>query len=573
MDQSSRTSGSDRPQIEPELETLNRLGLALASQLDTDRLVKEVTDAGLAITGAIFGAFLYRDAGGHAARYIAGIPDGFPELPFGPTADSFEGGFLASVSRTDDLRADPRYPPGTPFREMPAGLFPARSYLAAPVRSRPGALLGGLFFAHPDISFFRERDERLLAGLAANTAIALDNAHLYREAREARASAEAANGLKDAFLATLSHELRTPLTAISGWAHLLQRGKLSPAETERAIETIIRNASAQAQIIDELLDVSRIITGKLQLDLQPLDIGAVVQAAIVTVTPAANVKEIQIQLIQNPAGTCVMGDPERLQQVFWNLLSNALKFTPRTGRVRVSVECVGSSVEVVVSDSGVGIDPQFLPRVFDRFTQDDSSSTRRASGLGLGLSIARQLVELHGGSLLAESAGLGQGSTFTTRFPRSPITAAPVDSRVYSRAERMIRLEDGPDLTATRVLVAEDDDDARGLIEKVLQTQGATVTAVASAREALELLLESPFDVLVSDIEMAGMDGYQLIRELRLRPPAQGGSVPAAALTAYARTEDRMRALRAGFQLHLAKPVQPSELVTVVASLAARRNI
>jgi len=573
VEESSRTSGSGRLPIEPELETLNRLGLTLAGQLDTERLVKAVTDAGLAITGAIFGAFLYTDPAGRPARYVAGVPDGYPDLPIGPPADSFESGLLAAVSRSGDLSKDPRYAPRAPFVDMPAGLFPGRSYLAAPVRSRLGALLGGLFLAHPDASFFQERDERLIAFLAAHAAIALDNAHLYREAQDARASAEAANGLKDAFLATLSHELRTPLTAISGWAHLLQRGKLSPEETERAIETIIRNAGAQAQIIDELLDVSRIITGKLQLDLQPLEIGSVVQAAIVTVTPAANVKGIHIQLIQNPAGTCVMGDPERLQQVFWNLLSNAIKFTPRNGRVRVGVDCVGSSVEVVVSDSGVGIDPRFLPRVFDRFTQDDSSSTRRASGLGLGLSIARQLVELHGGSMNAESPGLGLGSTFTARFPRSPIAAEPTDSRVYSRAERMVRLEDGPDLEGLRVLVAEDDEDARGLIGKVLEIQGATVAAVSSAREALDLLLEGRFDVLLSDIEMPGMDGYQLIRELRLRKPEQGGRVPAAALTAYARTEDRMRALRAGFQLHLAKPVQPSELVTVVASLAARRNV
>ena len=241
--------------------------------------------------------------------------------------------------------------------------------------------------------------------------------------------------------------------------------------------------------------------------------------------------------------------------------------------MRVGIECVDSSVEVVVRDSGVGIDPGFLPRVFDRFSQDDSSSTRRASGLGLGLSIARQLVELHGGSLVAKSGGLDQGATFTARFPRSPIAAEPVDSRVYSRAERMVRLEDGPDLAGIRVLVAEDDEDARGLIEKVLEIQGAAVTAVSSAREALDLLLEQPFDVLLSDIEMPDTDGYQLIRELRLRSAKEGGSVPAAALTAYARTEDRMRALRAGFQLHLGKPVQPSELVTVVASLAARRNV
>lgn len=269
-----------------------------------------------------------------------------------------------------------------------------------------------------------------------------------------------------------------------------------------------------------------------------------------------------------------MGDPERLQQVFWNLFSNAIKFTPKKGRVRVSVESVGSNVEVVVADTGLGIDALFLPRIFDRFTQNDSSSTRHARGLGLGLSIARQLVELHGGSIQAESPGVGHGSTFTARFSRSPVTASatPLDPRIYSHADKIVGLEEGPDLTGIRVLVAEDDDDARGLVEKVLETQGATVKTVSSAREALDILGRERVDVLLSDIEMPGTDGYELIKELRLRPSQQGGSVPAAVLTAYARTEDRLRALRAGFELHLAKPVQPSELVTVVGRLAARRN-
>jgi signal transduction histidine kinase len=417
VDEGSRSTGSGRARIEPELETLNRLGLALASHLDTERLVKAVTDAGLAITGAVYGAFLYKNAAGHAARYVAGVPDGFPELPASPAADSFERGFLAAVCRSDHLSADSRCVPGTPFVDMPTGLLPAKSCLAAPVRSPLGALLGGLFFAHTDASFFDERDERMLEGLAAHAAIALDNAQLYREAQEARASAEAANGLKDAFLATLSHELRTPLTAISGWAHLLQRGKLSPEEAARAVETIIRNANAQAQVIDGLLDVSSIITGKFQLDLQSLVIGAVVQAAIVAVTPAASAKGIQLELIQSPALEWVMGDAERLQQVFWNLLSNAIKFTDKDGRVRVRIERVDDHVRVVVADNGVGIDASFLPRVFDRFTQDDSSSTRRTGGLGLGLSIARQLAELQGGSIDAQSPGPGRGSTFTASFP------------------------------------------------------------------------------------------------------------------------------------------------------------
>jgi signal transduction histidine kinase/CheY-like chemotaxis protein len=559
--------------LEPELETLNRLGLALAGQLDIDRLVKAVTDAGIAITGAAFGAFLYRDASGGSTHYVFGAPPGtFVDFPLFQDASAFGSPFLGAVSRSDDLARDPRYGPNLPFKQMPPGSRPARSYLSAPVRSHTGELLGGLFFGHPDPGYFHERDERLIAGLAAHAAIAVDNAQLYREAQAARALAEAANGLKDEFLATLSHELRTPLAAIVGWAELLHRGKLSPDDTTRAVDTIMRNAAAQNQIIDELLDVSRIITGKLQIDLRPVDITAVVNAAIGTVTPAASAKGIRLQLIQNPAGSYVMGDPDRLQQVFWNLFSNAIKFTPKNGRVRVSVECIGSNVEVVVADNGLGIDSEFLPRVFDRFTQDDSSSTRHARGLGLGLSIARQLVELHGGSIEARSPGVGHGSTFTARFPRSPVSATPLDPRVYSQADNAVGLDEGPDLTGIRVLVVEDDDDARRLVEKELETQGATVKSVPSAREALDVLGRERVDVLLSDIEMPGTDGYQLIKELRLRPSQQGGSVPAAALTAYARTEDRLRALRAGFQLHLAKPVQPAELATVVFSLVARRE-
>ncbi len=429
------------------------------------------------------------------------------------------------------------------------------------------SILGGQFRA-------ARRKEQALSKLSATqAAIALDNAQLYREAQKARASAEAASGRKDEFLATLSHELRTPLTAIVGWAHLLQRGQLSTDETTRAVETIIRNATAQSQIIDELLDVSRIITGDLQLDLRSVDVAAVVRAVIATVTPAASAKGISLQLIQNPAGNYVMGDPERLEQVFWNLFSNAIKFTPKDGRVRAVVESVGPNVEVVIADTGAGIDAEFFPRLFDRFTQDDSSSTRPARGLGLGLSIARRLVELHGGSITAESPGVGLGSTFTVRFPGSPAMSPPLDSFASSPAGRMAGREAGPGLKGVRVLVADDDADARLLIEKVLEIQGAIVKTVSSAREALDVLGRERVDVLLSDIEMPGTDGCQLIKDLRLRPSQEGGSVPAAALTSYARTEDRLRALRAGFQLHLAKPVQPSELVTVVARLAARRNL
>ena len=569
----SSASEPDAPGLEPEIETLNRVALAFAGHLDTDTLVKAVTDAGVAITGAAFGVFSYKNSTQGPAHYLSGVAvDGLDSLSFPSEVDSFGAPFLGAVIRCDDLVKRPSETQHPLFMTTPSGPMPARSCIAAPLRSRTGGLIGGLFFGHPELRFFQPRDERLLAGLAAHAAVALDNARLYREAKEARAVAESVNGLKDAFLATLSHELRTPLTAISGWAHLLQRGKLTPDETIRAVDTIIRNAAAQNQMIDELLDVSRIITGKLQLDLQPIEIGAVLKAAIGTVTPAANAKEIRLQVLENPAGNFVMGDSDRLQQVFWNLLSNAIKFTPRKGRVRVNIESVRSFVEVVVSDTGVGINPEFLPRMFERFSQDDSSSTRNARGLGLGLSIARQLVELHGGSIEAMSPGAGKGAIFTARFPRSPITAGQADLPVSAPSGRLVGLEDEPDLTGVRVLVTEDDDDARALIEKVLTTQGATVISVASAKAALAALDKGLVDVLVSDIEMPGVDGYQLIRELRARSVELGGAIPAAALTAHARTEDRLKVLRAGFQIHLAKPVQPTELVTVVASLVARRN-
>jgi CheY-like chemotaxis protein len=509
-----------------EIATLSRLGLTLGGQLDMGKLVKAVTDAGVAMTGAAFGAFLYEDASVGWTHFVSGAPpDAFVDFPLPQDADAFGSPFRGDVRRTDDLTQDPLYCENLPFKRMPPGQLPARSYLAAPVRSRSGNLLGGLFFGHPDASVFHERDE-----------------------------------------------LRTPLNAIVGWAHLLQLGQLTPGENHQAIDTIIRNATAQSQIIEELLDVSRIVTGKLRLDLRPVEIGAVVKAAIGTVTPAADAKSIQIQLLQNPAGSYVMGDPERIQQILWNLLSNAIKFTSKQGKVRMSVQSVDSHVEIVVVDNGLGIDAEFLPVIFNRFTQKDSSSTRSARGLGLGLAIARQLVELHGGTIAAESRGIGQGSTFTVRLPRSPVTSANSIERIYSRADGFVGMEGAPDLAGIHVLVVEDDDDARLLVKKVLEGQGAFVKAVSSGREALEVLGRERIDVLLSDIEMPGTDGYQLIRELRLRPSQQGGAVPAVALTAYARTEDRLRSLRAGFQLHLSKPVQPSELVTVVASLAARRN-
>ena len=569
----ARKAESAASDLRIEIETLDELRLALGGELNIARLVEGVTEAGVAITGAAFGAFLYADVSGGWTHFVTGAPpDLFVDFPISQDTDAFGSPVRGGVWRSDDLTEDPRYGENLPFKRMTGGQAPARSYVAAPVRSRSGQLLGGLFFGHPDPGVFRARDERLVAGLAAHAAIALDNAHLYREAQEARRTAEAASQIKDEFLATLSHELRTPLNAIVGWAHLLKRGRLSPDEVRDAIDTILRNATAQSQIVEELLDVSRIATGKMQLDLQPVEVGAVVKASVGTVTPAANAKDIRLQFIEDPAGSHVIGDPERLQQVFWNLLSNAIKFTEKHGRVRVSVQSVDSSVEIAVADNGIGIDPEFLPIMFNRFTQMDSSSTRAARGLGVGLAITRQLVELHGGSVEAESPGTGQGSTFTVSLPRSPVTAASAGERIYSRADVAVGLEETPDLAGVEVLIVDDDGDARMLVAKVLEGQGAFVTAVSTARKALEILGRKRIDVLLSDIEMPGTNGYQLVQELRLRSSQEGGAVPAVALTAYARTEDRLRALRAGFQLHLSKPVQPSELVAVVASLVTARR-
>jgi signal transduction histidine kinase/CheY-like chemotaxis protein len=547
-------------------------GLALSGQLDMARIAQAVTDAGLALTGAAFGAFLYTDETGGSAHYATGAPAG-AVLDF-PAAHEIErqgAPFRGAAARSDDLESDPHFGVHLPFQRMPEGQRPARSYLMAAVHSSTGLLRGGLFLGHPEPGRFREADERLVATLTAHAAIAADNAHLLREARAAREAAEAANRVKDAFLSTLSHELRTPLTSIVGWTNLLQIGRLDPEETARALDTILRNASAQTQIIDELLDLSRILGGRLQLDLGSVEIGAVVKGAVASVAGAAAAKGIHLQLALDPAGSWVVGDPERLQQVFWNLLFNAVKFTPRNGHVRVGVHSIGGSVEVVVDDTGAGIEPEFLPRMFERFTQDDASSACTVRGLGIGLSIARQLAELHGGTIRAESAGVGYGATFIATFPRSPATGAVMGSRALAPGDAEPAATEMARLDGVRALVVEDDDDARALLQKVLTGQGALVRIASSARAALELLGRERVDVLLSDIEMAGTDGYELMRELRLRTVALGGAVPALALSAYTRTEDRLRALRAGFQVHLSKPVKPSKLVAVVASLAARR--
>ena len=396
---------------------------------------------------------------------------------------------------------------------------------------------------------------------------------LLEAERAARGEAERASSMKDEFLATLSHELRTPLNAILGWSQILRTGGADAADVAEAVDVIERNARAQTQIIEDLLDMSRIISGKIRLDVQEVDLEGVVRAAIETVRPAAEAKNIRILPVLDPLAHPVSGDPNRLQQVFWNLLSNAVKFSPKGGRVQVLLKRINSHLEVDVIDTGEGIEPQFLPFVFDRFRQADATTTRAHGGLGLGLAIVKQLVELHGGTVRAKSGGKGQGTTFAVMLPVTVLHPDP-DPEPVRRHPRGDGATVDPaacaKLRGVKVLVVDDEPDARGLVRRLLSDCHAEVSVAGSAAEAMRRLEQDVPDVLVSDIGMPGEDGYALIRRVRELTDADGGDVPAIALTAYARAEDRVKVLTAGYHMHLAKPVEPAELITVVASLASR---
>jgi len=374
--------------------------------------------------------------------------------------------------------------------------------------------------------------------------------------------------MKDEFLSTVSHELRTPLTAMLGWSRMLQGDSFESDVAARAIETIKRNAKAQAQIIDDILDVSRIITGHLYLELQPIELAPVLESAINVVRPTAEAKGIQIEVQFEQEPTAVSGDPNRLQQVFWNLLSNAVKFTPAGGKVTVRLRQVDSKVEIEVTDTGQGITAEFLPFVFDRFRQADSTSTRQHGGLGLGLAIARHLIEIHGGSIEARSGGQGQGATLIVRLPlvgsvvESP-DAVTTARQIDAGAESRVRLKDQQRLSGLHVLIVDDDQDTLELLSAALTQRSATVTTASSAAEAISALKLFRPDVLISDIARPGEDGYELIEKviaLNVVP-----AIPAIAITAYAKQEDKERALAAGFQRYLAKPVELGELITAVA--------
>jgi PAS domain S-box-containing protein len=412
---------------------------------------------------------------------------------------------------------------------------------------------------------------KIARDITTRKAIERERSELLARERAARAEAETANRAKDDFLTTLSHELRTPLNAVYGWAAILKTGQVDEATRAKAIDTIMRNSNTQVQLIDDLLDIGRIASGKLRLEVQSVAPGPVIDAALEAVRPAALAKSIDLQTEVDADAGPITGDPNRLQQVAWNLLSNAVKFTPAGGRVSVRVRRVNPHVEIVVRDTGCGIAPEFLPYVFERFRQGDSSSTRVHSGIGLGLTLVKHLVELHGGTVTAESPGANQGATFTVRLPLTvALVPAATPERALTMSDPIISNGLLTRLDGLRVLAIDDDADALNLLATILGRAGATVELCSGAAQGFDMLVGKPPDVLISDIEMPGEDGYSLIRRVRALDPAQGGRTPAIALTAYGRREDRLLAISAGFSMHVPKPVDPAELTTLVAGLALR---
>jgi PAS domain S-box-containing protein len=440
------------------------------------------------------------------------------------------------------------------------------SLTVSPVRDSTGTIVGAAKIAH-DVTA-RRHAERALQEREAQLAKLLQERESFLESeRVARSEAERLGHMKDEFLATLSHELRTPLNAIQGWVSLLRKRNVSSEDLKRGLETIERNVRNQAQIVNDLLDMSRIISGKVHLEVQPLHLHEVINNGIETLRQSAAAKNIRIQAMLDSRIGLVRGDPNRLQQVLWNLLSNAVKFTPSGGRVQIVLERVNSHVEICIEDSGIGIRAEFLPYVFDRFRQGDPSTTRRHGGLGLGLSIVRSLVELHGGSVRVKSPGENQGSTFIVALPISHVRTDERELQGHAQSTDPLQLVDLPQLENVSVLIVDDEPDGRDLIARILEERGAQTACVSSAAEALEALAGKKFDILLSDIGMPEVDGFELIRRVRLLDASRPGPIPAIAITAYARPEDRQRSLLAGFHMHLSKPVETGELIASIAGL------
>lgn len=551
-----------------QLHQLAEASHAINSELGIDRMLQIVTDRAAAIIGArqsVTSTAVNLHVVGtrrcvRLADEYAGCHERSMELA---NIDSQLLTGVASLPRRmtqsefDDYRIVHR--PGAVGDDVPM-----RGWLAAPLTSHSGYCLGAIHLSDKVGGEFTEDDEAILAQLGQMASIAMENI-VYSQEREA-------NRLKDEFLATLSHELRTPLTSILMWTHMLRTGAtLDPAVVSRGLEVIERSGKAQGKLIEDLLDVSRIINNKLTVEVHPVDIVKVIDAAIDAVRPTAEAAHVEVRRLLGPSSCQVSADANRLQQIFGNLLSNAVKFTPEGGQVEVYFEEIDGRARVRVSDTGQGIPTDFLPYIFERFRQADSSTARAHGGLGIGLFVVRRLVELHGGTVWAESAGEGKGSTFVVELPFRDGAHASHGAPLAANAGVLSSPPtNGVRLDGVQVLVVDDEDDARECLALALRQYGALVTAAKSAAEAVSAMEEELPQVLICDIGMPGEDGYSLIRRLRARGAARGGGIPAAALTAYARSEDRARALAAGFDLHVPKPVEPGDLASAVRNLLGK---
>lgn len=550
------------------LEALQRSGSLLAGKLDVEGVVQTAVDAAVDLTGAQHGALFYLHGGRDRAAFARELQTGAPREAFSAPRDVRRVPLLAQTFVRGETvqRSD---------LDEPLGDAHIRSYLAVPLVLRSGDLVGGIFLGHGEPDLLGEPARRLAAAIAKQAATALDNARLFEETR--RISEQRAHQLdreraqrtelervvrrKDEVLAVLSHELRSPLNAILGWSEvLIARGAEG---TQRAgLESIARSARSQAQLISDLLDLNRIVAGKLKLELKHTDLAAVIADAVAQVREAAAVKQHQLVFRCEPAELVCDGDPERLQQIVWNLLSNAVKYTPSGGAIELTARAVAESVEITVRDTGCGIRPDQLPGLFDRFHQ--GGAAKNHGGLGLGLAIVKPLVELHGGTIEVHSAGVGQGATFTVVLPlRAADAVATIPALPVRNAVRP-----AVSLEGVRVLVIDDDGETRELVKAMLTDARAEILTAASADEGIALLRELRPDVIISDIGMSLRDGYQFIRLVRTMPSAEGGRTPALALTAFVQSEDRVRALLAGFQEHAAKPVEAHRLVAAVRRLA-----
>jgi len=561
------------------LEVLNRTGQALASTLDADMLLQAITDAGTQLSGARFGAFFYSGQDERGENLMLYTLSGAPREAFEqfgkprPTAVFHPTFHDQRIVRSDDITRDPRYGLSSPHFGMPRGHLPVRSYLAVPVVARSGAVLGGLFFGHPEPGMFNERTERIVAGVAAQAAVAMDNARLYEVARKsalerdallqseraARVEAERLSRMKDEFLAMLAHELRNPLAPISSSAALLGIQFRDEPRVRNASTIIGRQVRHMSRLIDDLLDVSRVTRGLVTLQVAEIDLCEAVRGALDQTRPLLDEKSHRVDLALPDCPVQVRGDATRLVQAIANILNNAAKYTPPAGLIRIALTLEGGRAHLEVRDNGSGMPPDLLPSVFDLFTQGARTLARSQGGLGLGLALVKKLVELHGGSVSAHSDGVGLGSVFAIDLPRTlehDAAAAPDALQACAQAYRPLRL-----------IVVDDNADGADSLGMLLRAQGHTVTVHYTGRGALERALDAPPDAMVVDIGLPDMDGYQLAAMLRARPETRGAVLIAA--TGYGQERDRVRAKEAGFAHHLAKPVDMAALLRILQAVAS----